>query len=525
MAAGKGSSPADTGGRPGKKNNMAGTLEGQTLGKYRVLEPLGRGGMARVYRGYHPELDRYVAIKVLRPDLVEEEEFLGRFKREARSVAALRHPNIVQVYDFDVQGDATYMVMELLEGATLKSPLNRARSAGKPMDLGQAARIMLDVLEGLSYAHGEKMIHRDLKPANILLTSSGQAVIADFGIAHIIGGTRQTISGALMGTLNYMAPEQGLEGVCDERSDIYSLGVILYEMLTQRIPFDADTPLAILMKHVNDPLPLPRQIDPSIPEPFERVVLKALAKKPEDRYQTAAEMAEAVREAAEESGIELPPQISVPASPAHAPAPSVSAAVLSGQERDDLSNASFAAQDTDTSIERQRRGEQVRGRLSAPPRRSNAGLAVAGAILLPVLGNLCLLTAAATTGSWTLYTSGWPIQVFLAGWVLSLIMYLSSSIWMLIPAGPTVVTAVILTYCQLTGNWNQWSFLWLFEAWGVVVSVGLPIFVGRHKSPSRAAGRLIALLLSLVCIGGIIFVGLSSGLETLLPELSTIIQP
>jgi len=246
-------SPAD--GRTGKNKMAPASLEGQTLGKYRVLEQLGRGGMAQVYRGYHPQLDRYVAIKVLRPDVAEDEEFIARFGREARAVAALRHPNIVQVFDFDVQDDVPFMVMELLEGDTLKTRLADYRARGEHMPPGEAVRILLDVLDGLAYAHSEGMIHRDLKPANILLTRRGQAVIADFGIAQIVGGTRYTMSGALLGTLNYMAPEQGMEGRSDARSDIYSLGIVFYEMLTQRTPFDADTPLAILMKHLNDPLP------------------------------------------------------------------------------------------------------------------------------------------------------------------------------------------------------------------------------------------------------------------------------
>ena len=161
-------------------------LEGQSLGKYRVLEPLGRGGMARVYRAYHPQLDRYVAIKVLRSDLVEEEDFLARFKREARAVAALRHPNIVRVFDFDVQQDVYYMVMELLEGDSLRTRLNDYRAREERMPMGDVARILLDVLEGLQYAHSEGMVHRDVKPGNILLSKSGQAVLTDFGIAQIL---------------------------------------------------------------------------------------------------------------------------------------------------------------------------------------------------------------------------------------------------------------------------------------------------------------------------------------------------
>src|SRR5512138_3331023 len=288
------------------------SLEGRTLGKYRMLEPLGRGGMAQVFKAYHPQLDRYVAVKVLRSDLLEEAEFLARFRREARAVAALRHPNIVQIFDFDTQDDLYYMVMELLEGDTLKAYLNHLRVRDQRMPLGEAVRIFSDVIAGLSYAHGQGIIHRDLKPANIMLTRAGQAVLTDFGIAQIVGGTQYTISGALMGTLSYMAPEQGLEGRCDVASDIYSLGIAYYETLTGSVPFDADTPLAILMKHVNDPLPLPRKADPTIPESFERVALKALSKRPEDRYQSAAAMAEALVTAAKEAGIQVPASISLP---------------------------------------------------------------------------------------------------------------------------------------------------------------------------------------------------------------------
>jgi len=335
------------------------SLEGQTLGKYRVLEPLGRGGMARVYRAYHPQLDRYVAIKVLRSDLVDDEEFLARFRREAQAVATLRHPNIVQVYDFDVQDGIYYMVMELLEGDTLKARLNDYRVHDEGLPWGDIVRITLDVLNGLAYAHSEGMTHRDVKPANVLLTRRGEAVITDFGIAHIVGTTQHTAAGALMGTLNYIAPEQGLEGQSDARSDIYSLGIVLYEMLTQRTPFDADTPLAILMKHLRDPLPLPRQVNPDIPEPLERVVLKALAKGPEDRYQSAGEMAQALRTAAEASDIEVPERISKPLSFTTDEAPSESVAVLSGTARGRISEVQFADGDTDPTLGRRLEAERA----------------------------------------------------------------------------------------------------------------------------------------------------------------------
>jgi serine/threonine protein kinase len=373
--------------REGEKEMTPASLEGHTLGKYRVLESLGRGGMARVYRAYHPQLDRYVAIKALRSDLVEDEEFLARFRREAQAVAALRHPNIVQVFDFDVQDDIYYMVLELLEGDTLKTRLNDYRARSTRVPLGDMVRILLDVLDGLAYAHGEGMIHRDIKSANILLTKRGQAVIADFGIAQIVGSTRHTASGALMGTLNYMAPEQGLKGQSDTRSDIYSLGIVLYEMLTQRTPFDADTPLAILMKHLNDPLPLPRQIDPTIPEPFERVVFKALAKQPEGRYQSAEEMAQALRDAADEAGIELPERISSPFCFATAEAPSESVAVFSGTTRERITDRHFADDDTDATLGQKLAAERAAG--------EQAGESV-GRELLDALGALGRLVVGRT---------------------------------------------------------------------------------------------------------------------------------
>ncbi|MGD9100663.1 MAG: protein kinase, partial [Anaerolineae bacterium] len=377
-------------------------LEGQTLGKYRVLEPLGRGGMARVYRAYHPQLDRYVAIKVLRSDLVEDEEFLARFQREARAVAALRHTNVVQVFDFDVQGDVYYMVMELLAGDTLKMRLNDYRARGERMAWGEVVRILLDVLDGLAYAHSEGMFHRDIKPANVLLTQRGQAVIADFGIAHIVGGTRHTVTGALMGTLNYMAPEQGLEGRNDIRSDIYSLGIVFYEMLTQRPPFEADTPLAVLMKHVNDPLPLPRKIDPTIPEPFEQVVLKALAKDPDDRYQSAQEMAQALRQAAKEAEIELPERISMPLSFTTDAAPSEPVAVLSGTARERIAGAPFADDDTDAMLGQKLAQTRTRRRRTS----TEVAKVILNTILLLAGGNLMAVWISALVGNWAIYERG-----------------------------------------------------------------------------------------------------------------------
>jgi serine/threonine protein kinase len=522
------------------------SLEGQTLGKYRILDPLGRGGMARVYRAYHPQLDRYVAIKVLRADLVEDDEFLARFQREARAVAALRHGNIVQVHDFDLQADVYYMVMELLEGDTLKARLNDYRAHGEQMPPGEMIRVLLDVLEGLSYAHSEGMIHRDIKPANILLTKRGQAVVTDFGIAQIIGSTRYTVSGALMGTLNYMAPEQGLEGKCDARCDIYSLGIVFYEMLTQSVPFDADTPLAILMKHLNDPLPLPRKIVPTIPEPLERVVLKALTKDPAGRYATVDEMAEALHAAATEAGIELPERISLPRSFTTPEAPSESVAVLSGTAREKIGDGRFAADETDTSLRERLVAERATlppiqaPRSSAPapvaPVGSDAAasvLGVVGAVIALIGGglsrlapgldrfltaetrgriarvilsgigvvvayNLIAVWIGGFTGWWGLYDTGWPLELVAAGVGLAVIMYGTSSIWLAIPAGIVMGNGILFSYYQITGNWRHWAFLWPLEPALVGGTVWLTIWLGRRDDASRRIARPLGCALGAV---------------------------
>ena len=518
-------------------------LEGKTLGKYRVLEPLGRGGMARVYRAYHPQLDRYVAIKVLRSDLMEDEAFgadasadetwQARFQREAQSVAALRHANIVQVFDFDVQDDVYYMVMELLEGDTLKTRLNDYRVRGEQMDWGEIVRIMLDVLDGLAYAHSERMIHRDIKPANILLSRRGQAVIGDFGIAHIIGGTRYTISGALMGTLHYMAPEQGMQGLCDARSDIYSLGVVFYEMLTQRTPFDADTPLAILMKHVNDPLPLPRRINPEIPEPLERIVFTSLAKKPEDRYQSAAEMAEALRAAAEEAEIELPTRISLPLSFTTSDAPSESVAVISGDTRRVMAkqrstgDLAFANDETDITLG-QERLQSLAAETPAPvtmpvapatektaetpasraPRSYGVGRAIFNALLLVGIGNLLMLSLAVPTDNWAIYERGWPMEVFLGALGLCFIMYATGSLWLLLFTAPALTVAVMLTYSTFFDNWDHWQVSWIILAWVSIGSFVLPTWLAKKKILARGLGRIFAVILGLIAIGAIVAVTL-----------------
>ena len=475
-----------------KKTAMAPlSLEGQSLGKYRILEPLGRGGMAQVYKAYHPQLDRYVAVKILRSDLVEEQEFLARFRREARAVAALRHPNVVQIYDFDVQNDFYYMVMELLEGDTLKAYLNSLRIRNEKLPLGETVRIFTDVLAGLAYAHGEGIIHRDLKPANIMLTKRGQAVLTDFGIAQIVGGTQYTVSGALMGTLSYMAPEQGLNGHSDARSDIYSLGIAFYEALTGTVPFDADTPLAILMKHINDPLPLPRKTDPTIPESFERVALTALAKRPEDRFQSANEMAERLVAAARETGLEIPETIHVPQAVSNPASPQTGAvAIFSGPARQQIQDAGFASGDTNVTFEKKSHTgltyitDQVKTIFTPPDKYGElhpkhvtaATLYSVGAI---VFVNMVLIWLGGIFGG-KVWSHAWPLEIIAAGILLSALMAALANPWLLVPAGILMGNGLLFSFFTLTGWWGLWTVLWPLEPLLVGLSIVAPFWLMRQ---------------------------------------------
>lgn len=280
-----------------------GDLTGKTLGSYRVLEALGRGGMAEVYKGYHSLLDRYVAIKVLHAHFMADPQFVERFQREAATVARLRHPNIVQVHDFGIQDAITYMVMEYVEGVTLKERLTALRAAGDTLPIEEAAAIARQVAAALDHAHAHGLVHRDVKPANILLRSdrSGptavNAILTDFGIAKMLEGVQFTVTGMSMGTPDYMAPEQVHGEPVGPFTDVYALGIVLFEMLTNVLPFSADTPVAVLLKQIGEEPPSPRLIVPALPEAIDAVVRRALAKAPRARYATAGEFAQAIDQA------------------------------------------------------------------------------------------------------------------------------------------------------------------------------------------------------------------------------------
>ncbi len=266
---------------------MAG-LEGTKVGPYEIVALLGAGGMGQVYRARDPRLEREVAIKVLTDALSHEPGYLERFRREARAVAKLNHPNIVQVYDFGEQGNLTYLVMPLIPGGTLRDYLAQHRR----LPLTEAVSIVEQVGGALQYAHERGLVHRDVKPANILMSTENRALLSDFGIVRLVeksdSAATLTHMGAFVGSPEYAAPEMVTGGPIDQRVDIYALGVVLFQMLTGKLPFAGPTPVSLLMMQAQQPPPSPRSLNPAIPPAVEAVLLKALAKKPEDRYQTAA---------------------------------------------------------------------------------------------------------------------------------------------------------------------------------------------------------------------------------------------
>jgi len=264
---------------------------GKELGRYLITEAMGEGGMATVYKAYDKRLDREVAIKVILPGFSHSDEFLTRFEREAKVVAQLTHPNIVGVIDYGTEKDTPYIVMEYVSGGNLKDLL------GKAIPWQDAAKKLAPVARALEYAHNEDIIHRDIKPANILVTKSGDFMLSDFGIAKTLSAdelTRLTKTGVGIGTPAYMAPEQGMGKEISNRVDIYSLGIVFYEMVTGRTPYQADTPIAVMMKHINEPLPRPREFTENLPDNIERILFKALSKDPKTRYQSMGEFADAL---------------------------------------------------------------------------------------------------------------------------------------------------------------------------------------------------------------------------------------
>ena len=285
-------------------------LVGQMLGdRYRVDETIGRGGMSEVYKAFDPNLKRVVAVKTIHPHLTDDPKFISRFEEEAAAVAQLRHPNIVQVYDFNHSDDLYFMVQEFIPGETLQERLRRLAQAGRQMPVPDALHYTMQICDAAGYAHRRGMIHRDIKPANIMLDVNDQAILMDFGIVRITGGERHTTTGAVVGTALYMPPELIRSETPDARSDVYSLGVTLFEMLSGRPPFEADSAMTLLMMHLNDPVPDLRQLRPEVSPALIAAVERSLAKNRERRYGSMAEFSADLKQVLENplSGAAAPP--------------------------------------------------------------------------------------------------------------------------------------------------------------------------------------------------------------------------
>lgn len=324
-------------------------LTGHTLGQYTITARLGRGGMADVYKAYHPKLEVYRAVKVIRPEFVTTSDFRERFQKEAQSVASLRHTNIVQIHDFGEQDDAYYMVMEFVEGQDLKRII---KSEGKIRPIRRPLELINQVADALHYAHSRGLIHRDIKPENIMINEDGLPILMDFGIAKLLtANTQLTQTGMGIGTPAYMAPEQAQAlPEIGPTADIYSLSVVLYEMLTGQVPFSADTPMAVMLKAINDPTPMPRQFSGDISENLQQVLLKGMAKDPDNRYKTARQLQKALQEVIDEEP--------------DAPAEPAATAVMQSGERDqaDEAKAQTKASDKATKVRQdQRRGSRGLG--------------------------------------------------------------------------------------------------------------------------------------------------------------------
>jgi serine/threonine-protein kinase len=260
-------------------------LKGKTLGRYKLLEDIGQGGMSTVYRARDLDKEIEVAVKVLTPYVAQEPKFRARFDREIKLLKDLEHKNIVPVLNYGEEEGITYIVMPFYSGGTLQDQVDNGG-----MGLDEVGHFMTDVSAALEYAHEQGIVHRDIKPSNILLDDDGQAMLSDFGFAYVSETSHSLTGSVLIGTPAFMSPEQCRGEEVDPRSDQYSLGAVLYQLMTGRLPYDGDTPMSVVIKHISDPLPRPRYLNPHLPDMLEAVVLKAMAKDPEDRYESISEM-------------------------------------------------------------------------------------------------------------------------------------------------------------------------------------------------------------------------------------------
>ena len=273
-------------------------LEGKLLGsRYEIIEKIGNGGMSTVYKATDKILKRYVAVKILRDEFTTDEEFIKRFEGEAQAAARLTHPNIVSIYDVGVEGNLYYIVMELIQGKTLKEIIIEEKG---PLPWKWSVNVAIQIASALEVAHRNNIVHRDIKPHNIIITEDGIAKVTDFGIAKAVSNSTITAFGTTIGSVHYFSPEHARGGFTDAKSDLYSLGVVMYEMVTGRVPFDADTPVSVALKHMQDEPEEPIEVNPNIPSAINKIIMKALKKDITLRYQSATEMLSDLRKALKE---------------------------------------------------------------------------------------------------------------------------------------------------------------------------------------------------------------------------------
>lgn len=265
---------------------------GEKVGPYQILEEIGKGGMATVYKAYHTSLERYVAIKIMDAAISGEPDFFERFRREARVIARLDNPHIVPIYDFNEHNGQPYLVLKYIDGQTLKQ-----RMAASPLATLEALNIVTAVGEALQYAHQQGILHRDIKPSNVLIAQDGFVYLTDFGLARIMENTSTLTGDGFIGTPHYISPEQALNAdTIDERTDIYSFGVMIYEMMTGRVPFDADTAVTVIENHLYTPPPPPTSLNARLTPAMDEVILKALAKQSSERYEKVSDLVQAFKQ-------------------------------------------------------------------------------------------------------------------------------------------------------------------------------------------------------------------------------------
>jgi len=304
---------------------------GSQLGDYRILALLGHGGMARVYRGYDEKLDRYAAVKVIdaRQSVEPSEEYRKRFQREARAIARLNHPNIVSIYQFGEDGPLYYMAMAFIEGRDLGQILAGCQRTGRQLPYQDVLRLTRDIASALDHAHAGGVIHRDVKPSNIMVTPDGRGILTDFGLALSVP---EGSIGNTFGSAHYIAPEQALaSSAAVPQSDFYSLGIVLYLMLTGRVPFDDPSAMAVVLQHLNDPPPPPRSVNPDIPPQIEAVLLRLLEKEPARRFPDGRALVEALEAAF--SLLTIRDQILPPTINHHEPDPAIQLDVVPNEAR------------------------------------------------------------------------------------------------------------------------------------------------------------------------------------------------